>query len=116
MLPCSNENFYGNDIITLHAMNENGVQEARVPVFVEPINDPPIISAPKFISLARKEGNNGLQIFDKQRDAFEFLIMDSDIFNFVGNFFYWRNSGVIMHRRKNYFIKVTKLTNLTKKN
>ncbi|URE40954.1 Filamin/ABP280 repeat [Musa troglodytarum] len=80
-----NENFYGNDIITLHAMNENGVQEARVPVFVEPINDPPIISAPKFISLARKEGNNGLQIFDKQRDAFEFLIMDSDIFNFVGN-------------------------------
>ncbi|RRT46389.1 hypothetical protein B296_00054487 [Ensete ventricosum] len=66
-------------------MNENGVQEARVPVFVEPINDPPIISAPKFISLARKEGNNRLQIYDKQRDAFEFLIMDSDIFNFVGN-------------------------------
>ncbi|WOL12428.1 protein GAMETE EXPRESSED 2 isoform X1 [Canna indica] len=80
-----NENFYGQDIITLHAMNENGIQEAHVSVFVEPVNDPPIINAPKFISLTRKEGKNGMQIFDKQRDVFEFSIMDPDMFKFSGN-------------------------------
>ncbi|KAG1364414.1 protein GAMETE EXPRESSED 2 [Cocos nucifera] len=80
-----NDNFYGQDIINLYAMNKNGIQDAHVPVFVEPINDPPIINAPKFIFLGKKEATNGLQIFDKQRDAFEFSISDSDIFNFSGN-------------------------------
>ncbi|ONK69698.1 uncharacterized protein A4U43_C05F25800 [Asparagus officinalis] len=80
-----NENFYGNDIISLHTMNKNGVETSRVSVFVEPINDPPIIYAPKFIILGRKEASNGLQIFDKQRDTFEFSIGDTDIFSFPGN-------------------------------
>ncbi|XP_073117984.1 protein GAMETE EXPRESSED 2 isoform X2 [Elaeis guineensis] len=80
-----NDNFYGQDIINLYAMNKNGIQDAHVPVFVEPINDPPIINAPKFIFLGKKEATDGLQIFDKQRDVFEFLISDLDIFNFSGN-------------------------------
>ncbi|XP_038983820.1 protein GAMETE EXPRESSED 2 isoform X2 [Phoenix dactylifera] len=80
-----NDNFYGHDIINLYAMNKNGIQDAHVPVFVEPVNDPPIINAPKFIFLGKKEATNGLQIFDKQRDLFEFSISDSDIFNFPGN-------------------------------
>ncbi|KAG6516122.1 hypothetical protein ZIOFF_026570 [Zingiber officinale] len=81
----SNENFYGNDIITLNAMNDNGVQEARVPAFVAPINDIPSINAPKFIILESKEASNGHHLFEKQRDVFELVIVDSDIFNFSGN-------------------------------
>ncbi|KAG6511729.1 hypothetical protein ZIOFF_029806 [Zingiber officinale] len=80
-----NENFYGNDIITLNAMNDNGVQEARVPAFVAPINDIPTINAPKFINLESKEASNGHHLFEKQRDVFELVIVDSDIFNFSGN-------------------------------
>ncbi|XP_042378845.1 protein GAMETE EXPRESSED 2-like isoform X2 [Zingiber officinale] len=80
-----NENFYGNDIITLNAMNDNGVQEARVPAFVAPINDIPSINAPKFIILESKEASNGHHLFEKQRDVFELVIVDSDIFNFSGN-------------------------------
>ncbi|KAJ6808757.1 protein GAMETE EXPRESSED 2-like [Iris pallida] len=80
-----NENFYGNDIINLYAMNINGIQDAHVPVLVEPTNDPPIIHAPKFIILGKKETNDGLQIFDKQRDTFEFSVGDPDILSFPGN-------------------------------
>lgn len=65
-------------------MNKNGVEAAHVSVFVEPINDPPIINAPKFITLRRKEASDKMQIFDKQRDAFEFSIGDMDIFSFPG--------------------------------
>lgn len=65
-------------------MNANGVETAHVSVFVDPINDPPAIHVPKFILLAKEEASNGVQIFDKQRDAFEFSVGDADIFSFPG--------------------------------
>ncbi|KAH7688236.1 hypothetical protein IHE45_03G019900 [Dioscorea alata] len=77
-----NENFYGNDIINLYAMNKNGIQDAHVPVFVEPINDPPTIFAPQFIILEEKETTAGFQIFNKDRDAFNFSIADKDLNSF----------------------------------
>ncbi|XP_020090194.1 protein GAMETE EXPRESSED 2 isoform X3 [Ananas comosus] len=80
-----NENFCGNDIINLYAMNKNGVQDARVPIFVEPINDPPIIHAPKSIVLGKMESSDGYQIYDRQRDVFDFLVVEPDIFGFPGN-------------------------------
>jgi len=84
---CRNENFYGNDVLSLYTKNINGVEASHVSVFVEPINDPPVIQAPKFINLGMKEAGDGLQIFDKQRDAFEFSIGDTDIFSFPGMLF-----------------------------
>ncbi|KAJ4761187.1 Protein GAMETE EXPRESSED 2 [Rhynchospora pubera] len=79
------ENFYGNDKIILYAMNENGVREAHFSVSVEPINDPPIVNAPKTMFIGGKESAEGLQIFDKNIDTFEFSIHDPDIFHFPGN-------------------------------
>ncbi|KAJ0984925.1 hypothetical protein J5N97_003281 [Dioscorea zingiberensis] len=76
------ENFYGNDIIDLCAMNKNGIQDARVPVLVEPINDPAIILAPRFIILEEKEIAGGFQIFNKDRDTFNFSVTDSDLYSF----------------------------------
>ncbi|KAK1285972.1 Protein GAMETE EXPRESSED 2 [Acorus calamus] len=35
------ENFYGNDVVTISGTNKNGVRETYVPIFVEPVNDPP---------------------------------------------------------------------------
>ncbi|XP_020585533.1 protein GAMETE EXPRESSED 2-like isoform X4 [Phalaenopsis equestris] len=81
----SNENFYGDDTISLYATNKNGLLDSHVPVFVKPINDPPKIHVPKFITLVGKEASDGFQIFDKQRDIFEFSISDSDIFHYTGN-------------------------------
>ncbi|XP_020592213.1 protein GAMETE EXPRESSED 2-like isoform X2 [Phalaenopsis equestris] len=81
----SNENFYGDDTISLYATNRNGLLDSHVPVFVKPINDPPKIHVPKFITLVGKEASDGFQIFDKQRDIFEFSISDSDIFHYTGN-------------------------------
>ncbi|XP_072977217.1 protein GAMETE EXPRESSED 2 [Typha angustifolia] len=80
-----NENFYGNDIISLYAMNKNGIQDAHLPVFVAPINDPPIIHAPMSIVLRGRESSDRYQIFDKQRDVFEFSVIEPDIFSFPGN-------------------------------
>ncbi|KAG0458934.1 hypothetical protein HPP92_022062 [Vanilla planifolia] len=80
----SNENFYGEDIISLYATNINGVQDSHVPVMVKPINDPPIIRVPKLIILGN-DASDGFQIFDKQRDAFEFSVVDTDIFHYPGN-------------------------------
>ncbi|XP_078150864.1 gamete expressed 2 [Carex rostrata] len=79
------ENFYGNDTVFLYAMNNNGVQEAYFSVLVEPVNDPPLVHAPKSIFLGGKESSDGFQIFDKHRDTFEFSILDPDILNFPGN-------------------------------
>ncbi|XP_073002340.1 protein GAMETE EXPRESSED 2 [Typha latifolia] len=80
-----NENFYGNDIISLYAMNKNGIQDAHLPVFVAPINDPPIIHAPMSIVLRGRESSDKYQIFDKQRDVYEFSVIEPDIFSFPGN-------------------------------
>nr|XP_034581124.1 protein GAMETE EXPRESSED 2 isoform X2 [Setaria viridis] len=80
-----NEDFYGNDVIVLHAMSRNGVQDARIPIFVEPINDRPVILAPGSIFLGGKESKKGHQIYDKSRDTFQFSIFEPDIRNFPGN-------------------------------
>lgn len=98
---CSNENFCGNDIINLYAMNKNGVQDARVPIFVEPINDPPIIHAPKSIVLGKMESSDGYQIYDRQRDVFDFLVVEPDIFGFPGKTM--RNRTEIYHLFGPYF-------------
>lgn len=81
---CRNEDFYGNDVIMLYAMNRNGIEDAKLPIFVEPINDPPVILAPKSIFLGEKESREGYQIFDKQRDPFEFSIVEPDLRSFPG--------------------------------
>lgn len=60
------------------------MQESHVPVFVKPMNDPPIIHVPKFITLVGNEASDDFQLFKKQRDIFEFSISDSDIFHYSG--------------------------------
>lgn len=63
----------------LYARNRNGRQHDELHVFVEPVNDPPVILAPKSIFLGGKESRDGYQIFDKQRDPFEFSIVEPDL-------------------------------------
>lgn len=71
-------------------MNKNGIQDAHVPVFVEPINDPPTIFAPQFIILEEKETTARFQIFNKDRDAFNFSIADKDLNSFSGKLVSWK--------------------------
>ncbi|KAF2916259.1 protein GAMETE EXPRESSED 2 [Oryza sativa Japonica Group] len=80
-----NEDFYGNDIIKIYAMSRSGREDAQVPIFVEPINDPPVILAPESIFLGGKKSIEGYQIFDKQRDPFESSIVEPDLQSFPGN-------------------------------
>ncbi|CAL5081535.1 unnamed protein product [Urochloa decumbens] len=80
-----NEDFYGNDVIELHSMNRNGVQDAQIPIFVQPINDHPVILAPRSIFLGGNESREGHQIYDKSRDTFQFSIFEPDLHNFPGN-------------------------------
>ncbi|XP_042475606.1 protein GAMETE EXPRESSED 2 [Macadamia integrifolia] len=79
-----NDNFSGDDFIHVSTINKNGINDAHVPVFVQPINDPPFIHVPEFIKL-RKHDEGGSQIFNSQRDKFEFSIGDPDLSNFPGN-------------------------------
>ncbi|KAM3257643.1 hypothetical protein ACQJBY_049764 [Aegilops geniculata] len=74
-----NEDFYGDDVIMLYARNRNGRHRDELHVTVEPVNDPPVILAPKSIFLGGKESRDGYQIFDKQRDPFEFSIVEPDL-------------------------------------
>lgn len=62
----------------LYARNRNGRQHDNLHVYVEPINDPPVILAPKSIFLGGKESIDGYKIFDKHRDPFEFSVVDPD--------------------------------------
>lgn len=77
-----NENFYGADTIQVSAMNKNGVNSLGVPIFIDPINDPPYINAPYFIILRSNEDET--LIFDKEKDKFDFLIGDPDLLTFPG--------------------------------
>jgi hypothetical protein len=83
---CRNEDFYGNDVIALHAMCRNGIQDARIPIFVEPINDHPVILAPGSIFLGGNESRKGHQIYNKSRDTFQFSISEPDLRNFPGTY------------------------------
>ncbi|VAI32663.1 unnamed protein product [Triticum turgidum subsp. durum] len=80
-----NEDFYGDDVIMLYARNRNGRHRDELHVSVEPVNDPPVILAPKSIFLGGKESRDGYQIFDKQRDPFEFSIVEPDLRWYPGN-------------------------------
>jgi hypothetical protein len=54
-----------------------------VPIFVDPINDPPYIRVPYFIIL-RSNDDERLIIFDKDKDKFDFYIGDPDLLTFPG--------------------------------
>ncbi|XP_059632750.1 protein GAMETE EXPRESSED 2 [Cornus florida] len=79
------ENFSGDDTIQVSTMNKNGVNDLNVPIFVEPINDPPFINIPEYVILEKKSNEEGVLIFDRQRDKFDFCIGDPDLLNFPGN-------------------------------
>ncbi|KHN26535.1 hypothetical protein glysoja_019774 [Glycine soja] len=77
-----NENFYGGDTIQVSARNKNGVNSLGVPIFVDPINDPPFIRVPYFIIL--KSNEDETLIFDQEKDKFDFFIGDPDLLTFPG--------------------------------
>ncbi|KAI4317565.1 hypothetical protein L6164_025428 [Bauhinia variegata] len=79
---CRNENFCGEDTIQVSAKNQNGVNALDVPIFVEPISDPPFITVPHFIILRSHEDE--VLIFDKDKDKFEFFVGDPDLPTFPG--------------------------------
>lgn len=84
---CRNEDFHGDDVISLNASGRNGVRRTQFPTFVEPINDPPVILAPSSIFLAGNESKEGHKLFDKHRDTFQFSIIDPDLHNFPGTIY-----------------------------
>ncbi|KAF3794261.1 GAMETE EXPRESSED 2 protein [Nymphaea thermarum] len=73
-----NKNFFGTDVMTISLKNRYGVQYAKVPIIVKPVNDPPYVTAPKYVILKGEEFNNAMQIYDKEADNFEFSIGDPD--------------------------------------
>ncbi|KAH9683533.1 protein GAMETE EXPRESSED 2 [Citrus sinensis] len=77
-----NENFYGEDTIRVSARNKNGKNDLGVPVFVDPVNDPPFIQVPEYIVL--KSDADESQIFDRETNKFNFSIGDPDAFNYPG--------------------------------
>ncbi|KAH9765906.1 protein GAMETE EXPRESSED 2 [Citrus sinensis] len=77
-----NENFYGEDTIRVSARNKNGKNDLAVPVFVDPVNDPPFIQVPKYIVL--KSDADESQIFDRETNKFNVSIGDPDAFNYPG--------------------------------
>ncbi|KAL9282862.1 putative immunoglobulin-like protein [Arabidopsis thaliana] len=77
-----NENFAGVDSLRLSTKNKNGINHLDVPVFVEPVNDPPFINVPQHIML-ESNGNESL-IFHPERDKFNFSVGDPDLVNFPG--------------------------------
>ncbi|KAG0543770.1 hypothetical protein BDA96_02G217700 [Sorghum bicolor] len=85
LLYSGNEDFHGNDVISLHASSRNGVRKTQFPTFVEPINDPPVILAPSSIFLSGNQSMEGHKIFDKHRDTFQFSIVEPDLHNFPEN-------------------------------
>ncbi|CAI9089753.1 OLC1v1024385C1 [Oldenlandia corymbosa var. corymbosa] len=78
------ENFYGEDSIEISTMNRNGMNNVKVPIFVDPINDPPFVSAPPFIFL-QDSGDDQVLIYDRKRDKFDFVVGDPDLLNYPGN-------------------------------
>ncbi|KAF4355647.1 hypothetical protein F8388_013064, partial [Cannabis sativa] len=77
-----NENFYGNDTVRISTRNRHGVNNLNIPVFLDPINDPPFIHIPEFIILKSNEDES--LVYDSKRDKFEFFIGDPDIQSFSG--------------------------------
>ncbi|KAK7329466.1 hypothetical protein VNO77_23635 [Canavalia gladiata] len=109
-----NENFYGEDTIQVSAKNKNGVNSLGVPIFVDPINDPPFIRAPYFIILRSDEDET--LIFDQEKDKFDFFIGDPDLLTFPGGEVHFLvtfsmevNDGVLVTNLPVHFINTTEL-------
>lgn len=80
--PCDrNENFYGPDTIRVSTINRNGRNDIDVPIYVQPINDPPVINTPPFVVL--DDMSDGVLIFGEHRDKFDFIV-DPDLSSFPG--------------------------------
>ncbi|KAL1548471.1 protein GAMETE EXPRESSED 2 [Salvia divinorum] len=74
-----NHDFYGDDMITLYSENSNGRNDVNVPIFVQPVNDAPVINAPSFVLL--NNTSDGVQIFCEN----SVRIHDPDLQNFPGS-------------------------------
>lgn len=72
------------DTITVSINSSCGKKDLDIPIYVEPINDPPYINVPKFIILDSEKKDEGFLIFDKQRDKFNVSIGDPDLRHFSG--------------------------------
>ncbi|XAR57061.1 hypothetical protein NMG60_11025073 [Bertholletia excelsa] len=111
-----NENFCGDDVVHFSAMNRNGATDMDIPIFVEPINDPPFINVPDYIVLAKKNSKEGILIFDKEQDKFNFSVGDPDLFDFPGNASHFLvmftmevNSGFLLTKLPAELISTTEL-------
>lgn len=62
-------------------MNKNGRNDIDVPIYVQPINDPPVINVPPFLIL--DDLTDGILIFDRRDNSIS--IGDPDLVNFPGN-------------------------------
>lgn len=80
-----NEHFCGDDAIQVSTANRNGMNYLSVPIFVEPINDPPFIHLPEFIILKNSKEEGSL-VFDREQDKFEFSVGDPDLLFIPGMF------------------------------
>ena len=80
------ENFYGDDTITVSARNNDLATHVNVTIFVEPVNDPPCIHTPEFVVLEESRNGNGSLIYRKGKDNFDFFIDDPDLLHFPGTF------------------------------
>ncbi|XP_073120518.1 protein GAMETE EXPRESSED 2 [Henckelia pumila] len=76
------ENFYGADVIRISTTNKNGENTIDVPIYVQPINDPPVINIPSYLVLDEK--SDGILIFGGQNGKLDF-VTDPDIVYFPGN-------------------------------
>lgn len=69
-------------MIRVSTENRNGRNDIDVPIFVQPVNDAPVINIPSFVIL--DDTSDGVSIFGQLRDHFNF-IDDPDLQNFPGN-------------------------------
>ncbi|XP_020976557.1 protein GAMETE EXPRESSED 2 isoform X3 [Arachis ipaensis] len=103
-----NENFYGGDIIQVSAKNKNGMNSLGVPIFIDPVNDPPYIRVPNFIVL--KSNEDETLIFDKEKDKFNFSIGDPDLPNFPvkhKDSYQWQPLQTYVTISKHFMVKAT---------
>lgn len=85
-----NQDFYGADVIRVSTINKNGRNDIDVPIYVLPINDPPVINTPSFVIL--DDTSDGVLVFGKQGRNFNF-IEDPDLLNFPGKIGTWGMFG-----------------------
>ncbi|XP_023641217.1 protein GAMETE EXPRESSED 2 isoform X2 [Capsella rubella] len=102
-----NENFAGVDSLRLSTKNKNGINQLDVPVFVEPVNDPPFINVPPYIML-ESNGSESL-IFHPGRDKFNFSVGDPDFVNFPVTFSVEVTDGFLLTNLPSELINSTEL-------